>query len=86
MKKTLNILIIEDHPMVIEVYKKTLIDISKNNTALKFNITSAVCCESANFRIDEHANHNPLHLVLLDLSLPASKDGKLMSGDDLGHK
>lgn len=86
MKKALNVLIVEDHPMVIEVYQKTLTDISKDNISPKFNITTAMDCESANFRIDEYTSQNPLHLALLDLSLPASKDGKFISGDDLGQK
>lgn len=86
MKKILNILIIEDHPMAIEGYQRTFEVISSDDRNLKFNIASALCCETANFKINEYTISNSLDLVLLDLRLPASKDGKIISGEDVGYK
>lgn len=86
MEKSINILIIEDHPLVIEMYKNILRDISTASNDFIFNISSATCCESANYKINKYSTLNTLDLVLLDLRLPASNDGKVTSGDDLGYK
>lgn len=86
MKKILNVLIIEDHPIVIEGYQRTFEVISSDDKNFEFNIASALCCETANFKINEYTISNSIDLVLLDLRLPASKDGKIISGEDLGYK
>ncbi|MCK0115035.1 response regulator [Gelidibacter sp. F63206] len=86
MKKILNVLIIEDHPMVIEGYQRVFEEISSVDRNFKFNIASALCCETANFKINEYTISNSIDIVLLDLRLPASKDGKTISGEDVGYK
>lgn len=86
MKKVLNILIVEDHPMVIEGYLTTFANISSDDENLKFRIESAMCCETAHLKIAESIVSDGLDLVLLDLRVPASKDGMIISGEDIGHK
>ena len=84
MTKILNVLIVEDHPFIIKAYKDVLKEVTKQNSSIKFNIDTANDCDSAELKIKEAKKGLPLDLVLLDINLPPSKNGKLLSGDDLG--
>lgn len=84
--KKLNVLIVDDHPIIVDSYKKALEHIEKRHPEFCFTIKSARDCDSADLLIDQAANGIPLDLVLLDIRLPASKKGSLCSGEDLGMK
>lgn len=86
MIKSLQTLIIEDHPFIVEGYKRVLEHIALNNSDLDFKITTAKNCDEANTEIEHAIRHHIIDLVFLDISLPPSHDKKLLSGDDLGIK
>lgn len=53
---------------------------------LKLNISSAYDCETAELKIKTAKRESPLDLVVLDISLPVSKNCKFLSGEDIGIK
>ena len=85
--KIISVLIIDDHPLITEAYKTALEYYSKQYNSTKFSVKTAEDCDSA-FRIINSfvSNERVLDLVFLDIRLPPSKDGKILSGEDLGLK
>src|SRR5690554_530662 len=81
MKKTLNLLLIDDHPVISDSYKNILEALRTENRIAPYHTDEATCCESA-FKLIEEKTYD---LVFLDISLPASKDGLFQSGEDLGR-
>ncbi|MEP5338806.1 MAG: DNA-binding response regulator [Algibacter sp.] len=81
-----NVLIIEDHPLIIEAYKSALLQMSSKNPELSFNIGIAEDCDSAYLKIKNASKKEGIDLVFLDIKLPPSKNGKIISGEDLGVK
>ena len=73
----IKILIIDDHPSMVEGYKVIL---GYNNSGYKLNITSAYNCESA-FQIIN--SKTEFDVVLLDYSLPSFEAEKIYNGLDL---
>lgn len=86
MIKPLNTLIVEDHQLIIDSYTRALDHVSILNSELSFNISTAKNCEDANMEIERAIETNLIDLVFLDISLPPSRNKKLLSGDDLGLK
>lgn len=86
MKKTSSkkILIIEDHPLISNSYKVALETLEKQATNLKFDITIATNCDEALLNIHEASSSSGVDLIFLDISIPASKDKLILSGEDLG--
>lgn len=78
-EKNLNILMIDDHPMIIEGYKSIL---SFNEMGLNFDYTTAFSCKEA-FQILNKPSVTSFDVVFLDLSLPPYKEEKINSGEDL---
>lgn len=79
MKNRINILIIEDHEIIAEVYEKVLRKIELTENPYNFKVENAFDCESAL----EKLNSFCFDIVFLDISLP-SKHYKIKSGEDLG--
>lgn len=76
-----NVLLVDDHPMIIAGFVQALDIIKENNEKLDFSRDSAVdCTTAAEFISDKKKKFD---LICLDLSLPGSKDGKYNSGEDL---
>lgn len=75
-KKTIKVLIIEDHKVVIEAYSNIL----KTSTIFNFDFKYAINCDEA----IKELNLSNKDLVLLDLQLPASYNEKFISGEDIG--
>ncbi|MBJ6367685.1 response regulator [Snuella sedimenti] len=86
MTSTYNVLIVDDHPLIIKAYDSALQHISKLDPNVNFNIETAADCDSAYQKITESQNNDGIDLVFLDIKLPPSKDGKIISGEDLGLK
>ncbi len=86
MLKKWNVLIIDDHPLIIRCHKNALEQIEKNHPKLSFKIRTAGDCDTANFEIENAVNGIPFDLVLLDIRLPHSKCNTLLSGEDIGLK
>lgn len=84
MRQSLKVLIVDDHPLIIHNYKSALTILEEENIHNSFLILTAEDCESARYEINKANEVHPLDLLLLDISLPPSKDKKLLCGEDIG--
>jgi DNA-binding NarL/FixJ family response regulator len=85
--KTYKALIIDDHPLISEAYKSAFRKIEKDDETISFHINVAHDCDTAyEFIKESFENTEIIDVVFLDISLPPSKDGKIVSGEDLGLK
>ncbi|RZN79956.1 MAG: response regulator transcription factor [Winogradskyella sp.] len=80
MIKTIHVLIVDDHPLIVEAYKNALLYFSNQNKNFEFVISKASNCDDAYQKVKDKI----IDLVFLDIKIPPSKDGKLLSGEDLG--
>lgn len=86
-QRTYHALIIDDHPLISEAYKSAFLFYQKKVKTVSFDISVCHDCDSAIDKINEiAANQLPLDIVFLDISLPPSKNRKILSGEDLGLK
>lgn len=84
---TYHVLIIEDHPLITEAYKKAFSQVSSKNPKQHFIISSAVNCDEALVKINEATQHQQLDIVFLDIKIPPSTTNEsLLSGEDIGLK
>ena len=74
----LQVLMVDDHPPIIEGYKSIL---SFNSFGYRLNTTAAHSCESA-YNIITDAKQ-AFDIVFLDVTLPPFPEKKLNSGEDL---
>lgn len=80
--ETLKILMADDHPMIIEGYKNTLLALKKESQ--NFIIDIATNCDESISLINESISLEEYYNVcFFDISMPASKDGIIKSGLDL---
>jgi len=86
MSDLLNVLIIEDHPLIINAYENALKQVKKNNKSLELDIDTAINSDEAIKKIEHALKTKKIDLVFLDIKLPASQDGSIISGEDLGIK
>ena len=78
----IKILMVDDHPMIIEGYQNTLLATKKSNQHLYIDIAND--CDMANTLILKSSDSSePYDICFFDISLPASKDGLITSGGDL---
>lgn len=80
MKKEVDILIVDDHPVIIWGYK-SVISTMKTDTVLR--VESSLSCDDVLYKINQRRD-NFFNIVLLDIHMPASKDNSFTSGEDLG--
>lgn len=80
-KKTIRILMIDDHPMILEGYKKVL----RSNKQVSLDISTAKDCDHAIHAIQLSKHEVPYDIVFIDIQLPPSSDGTITSGEDLAH-
>ncbi|MGJ8591910.1 MAG: response regulator [Aquaticitalea sp.] len=83
MNQVLHILMVDDHPIIIEGYQNTLMATKSDNQTLV--IDTANDCDTANLLMRKAARHKPYDVLFFDISLPASSDGTLTSGEDLAR-
>lgn len=83
MTESIKILMIDDHPMIIEGYQNTLLFTKKEHQELKIDIANN-CDEAVNL-INKSVNQIPYDVLFVDISLPPSSDGVLSSGEDLAE-
>lgn len=81
-QQVIRILMIDDHPMIIEGYQNTLLFTKKDNQELKIDIANN-CDEAIKFMEKSIDNELPYNVLFFDISLPPSSDGKFNSGEDL---
>ncbi|WP_139856565.1 response regulator [Aequorivita sinensis] len=83
--KQLNTIIIDDHPLLIEAYRNSLMDIEAANATWNFTISEANSCDTALELLDRlQATGQHIDLVFLDIEIPASNKGTHLSGEDIG--
>ncbi len=81
-KKVISILMIDDHPSMIEGYKSILVF---NDLDAEIEVESAYNCESAYYCITENNNKKYFDFVFIDLSLPPYEEQNIYSGKELAH-
>ena len=79
--KKLNILIVDDHPVVVEACSSILTDLSIDSVDV--NVDTANDCDSAINYVRAAAKATPYDILFLDLNIPESSDGKVIDGEDL---
>jgi len=80
-----NILIIDDHPIIIEGYKNAIEYFNQTNSEIEFEVESATSIDIAIQKTKKSISSNKVFdLVILDISLPESKSFNIKSGEYLG--
>ncbi|MEW4923843.1 response regulator [Algibacter sp. 2305UL17-15] len=80
----IKILMIDDHPMIIEGYQNTLMFTKKEHQELTIDIANN--CDEAVAYMDKSVDkETPYDLLFVDISLPPSTDGSMSSGEDLAE-
>jgi DNA-binding NarL/FixJ family response regulator len=82
MAETIRILMIDDHPMIIEGYQNTLLFTKKDDQDLEIDIANN-CDEAIDFMERSLKISKPYDVLFVDISLPPSSDGQYNSGEDL---
>tara|TARA_R110000868_G_scaffold276527_1_gene536207 strand:- start:538 stop:1212 length:675 start_codon:yes stop_codon:yes gene_type:complete len=84
MTEKIKILMIDDHPMIIEGYQNTLLFTKKDNQELEIDIANN--CDEAIAYMDKSVEKGlPYDVLFVDISLPPSTDGLMSSGEDLAE-
>lgn len=84
MTEHIKILMIDDHPMIIEGYQNTLLFTKKESQELSIDIANN-CDEAIAFMNKSVENNLPYDVLFVDISLPPSTDGSMQSGEDLAE-
>lgn len=79
------VLIVDDHPIICDSYKDAFREVNKEFEDLHIQIEVALDCDAALEKIRNNWVEKGYDLVFLDIRLPASRDRKLVSGEDLGE-
>jgi len=85
MKEKNKVLIIDDHPLICDAYRSALQQVMREHKNINLKIESAENCDSAREKITNTWTEDGWDLVFLDIRLPASKDRRVLSGEDLGE-
>lgn len=80
-QQRINILMVDDHPIILEGYQNVLMATKKDEH--EYLIHTANTCDAANHLLQRSVNDNPYDICFFDISLPASEDGSINSGEDL---
>lgn len=83
--KSLNILMVDDHPMILESYVEVLKSMEKHSNIYKFQIERAFTILQTVEILKRSGGNKQFHLVLLDISLPNEGSLEYASGLDLGY-
>jgi DNA-binding NarL/FixJ family response regulator len=71
-KKTANVLIVDDHPITIEGFERSLDYLAEQSQTLSFKTDRAEDCNAEYHKIKQYSLTQNLDLVILDLGLPAA--------------
>ncbi|WP_299363514.1 response regulator [Winogradskyella sp.] len=82
MKQPINILLVDDHLIILDAYKNSLEQISLQDDNLTFKIDYAKSGDSALSIFKSQLPKNPYDIVFLDIRLP-SEDSKYTNGEEL---
>ena len=81
MKKKLNILIVDDHPVIVEAYSNILTSAGLGN--YEFIIDTANNCDTAIRKIENSAKSLHYDILFFDVKLPPSTNNNIISGEGL---
>ncbi len=81
MKKKLNILIVDDHPVIVEAYSNILASADLDN--YEFIIDTANNCDTAIKKIEDSAKSLHYDVLFFDVKLPPSTNNNIISGEGL---
>lgn len=84
MKKEIRTLVVDDHPMIVEGYRTAISGMDYEDYL--FSIDVANSCDTGYQKIKKSSISVPYDIVMLDIKLPSSANGKILSGEDLGMK
>jgi DNA-binding NarL/FixJ family response regulator len=84
MSKIYKVLIIDDHPIIADAYKSAFDFIYNESQDKTFDISIVDNSDDAILKIKQAAANGGIDIVFLDISLPKSSDGKILSGEDIG--
>lgn len=80
-----SVLIVDDHPLISEAYESAFNKVSDQDPNVNFLIYKSIDCDSAIEYIEKfNQGESTLSIVVLDIRIPPSADGKMLSGEDLG--
>ena len=79
MKTPIQILIVDDHPFIIEAYKNAINKYSQNG--FEFEVTQANNCKSGYENIMEASKN--FDIAFFDISMPEYAEKGIYSGEDL---
>lgn len=79
--QNIKMLMIDDHPMIIEGYQNTILSIKTHKQ--EFDIDIASTCDEALEYIHNSLNSKPYDILFVDIKIPPSSDGMISSGEDL---
>ena len=79
------VLIVDDHPLICNSYRKALEEVGRERGDIQLQIDIASDCDTAVEKIKNKWTSRGYDLVFLDIRLPASKDHRYLSGEDLGE-
>lgn len=79
-----NILMIDDHPMILKGYVEVIKSLERQNAMYRFAVERAHSISQAVSILDSTYKKRELHLVLLDIGLPGDDHPLFKSGVDLG--
>jgi len=79
MTSPINILIVDDHPFIIEAYKNAINKYSQQG--IEFTITQANNCKSGYENIVDQPK--PFDIAFFDISMPEYAEKGIYSGEDL---
>lgn len=82
MTESIKILMVDDHPMILDGYKNILTKSIGDKKDLLIDL--AYNCEDAYNKIESSLTSSRYNLVYLDVSLPPANNLKIFSGEDLG--
>jgi DNA-binding NarL/FixJ family response regulator len=82
--REVNMLLVEDNPLVVEAYEIGIRHIEEEEVEIKFNVTTANSCDSALYCLENKTPISGWDLAFLDLRIPPSSSGKYLSGPDIG--
>ena len=77
----LKILMIDDHPMIIEGYQNTILSIKTHKQDFEIDIANS--CDQALEYINRSLKNKPYDIFFVDIKIPPSSDGSVTSGEDL---
>ncbi|NER17329.1 response regulator [Spongiivirga citrea] len=84
MKSRINVLITEDHPLVVDSYKRILNDTFSEDYELHIDV--ATNGDNARKKLIQAEKLSPYNLLLIDIRIPESVDGKITSGEDVAFR